>query len=650
MPRRKVDDDFIDDDGYDEDWEEEEFVGPSSDSSSDSDSEVDQFNSSNSDDSEAEPNPTSLRDDVDLDLEELQTELADLEVPFAGFTRPEHRNQRRKLHGQRIRHQTSIDLRSESPATIVEDLDFEASTPIVDNFPTPTDSERYPRRPVEIIELSSDDEAGSSSEDEDQSATQSAVQDDVGNSEEKFFSAPEGLEAVVGAKQKRRVTRRIIPDSDESDTDEPQGIEDFSTAGDLGIGGYFEGDQEEQTPQEIDYESPLATSLLLEEDGLSSDPSSTNGPRTLHLSPHPATFFAHEQFIDITKHTFENEELAVGTTVERRGTAMNGERSVFQIFRILRHEEDQNIYVEGRRFVFKSTFPYAEGTLLCQPNEVLAVAMSYRTSNTHSQEMERFPIEEVARIRKLEVITPSSDRHAVEQVNILPDVLFCQSILFLQYQNHKDRRRQRPRTKGALRNIKAEETDKATVSGQKRPIYRSKAQRGKQGAKTYTLIDFCCGCGGASEAAKLAGLRITDAVERDPFRAELYSKNFPGTSVHTEDLLNLSVKLMICTLDGDVLHLSVPCRFWSKAHTVPGKDDEVNKALLFEIPNWIEQVRPRQVTIEQVPGLIDDHYPYFLKLIFGIHALGYSVAWDVVDHKELGSGSERQRLVLIASA
>lgn len=94
------------------------------------------------------------------------------------------------------------------------------------------------------------------------------------------------------------------------------------------------------------------------------------------------------------------------------------------------------------------------------------------------------------------------------------------------------------------------------------------------------------------------------------------------------------------------------CRYWSAAHTTAGKDDEKNRALLHQIPTLIESIRLQQVTIEQVPGLITlaKHQGGFLKLIFAILALGYSVAWKLIKFEEYGGHAKRQRLIILASA
>lgn len=83
-----------------------------------------------------------------------------------------------------------------------------------------------------------------------------------------------------------------------------------------------------------------------------------------------------------------------------------------------------------------------------------------------------------------------------------------------------------------------------------------------------------------------------------------YKANFPTAEIHREDILSPLPKSNLTILVAAILHISLTCRYWSAAHTTAGKDDEKNQALLHQIPHLIKQIRPRQVMIEQFPGLV----------------------------------------------
>lgn len=163
-----------------------------------------------------------------------------------------------------------------------------------------------------------------------------------------------------------------------------------------------------------------------------------------------------------------------------------------------------------------------------------------------------------------------------------------------------------------------------------------------------TFGDVCCGAGGASHAAKKAGLDIKWAIDSDTTACETYIRNFPGTTVHharAEELHAFSEDLHV-----DILHVSLPCPTWSAAHTVPGPNDDANSALLFAIGPILKKVKPRLCTLEQTSGLLQRHLEFFHAHIGMIAAEGYAVSWKIVSFADYGLVSPRPRLILFASA
>lgn len=81
----------------------------------------------------------------------------------------------------------------------------------------------------------------------------------------------------------------------------------------------------------------------------------------------------------------------------------------------------------------------------------------------------------------------------------------------------------------------------------------------------------------------------------------------------------------------DVLHLSPPCQFFSSAHTVAGKDDDMNSASLFAAGPLLDVARPRIVTLEQTFGLGSPQFRHFHNsLIREFADRGYSIRWKTV--------------------
>lgn len=249
-----------------------------------------------------------------------------------------------------------------------------------------------------------------------------------------------------------------------------------------------------------------------------------------------------------------------------------------------------------------STLPHIEGGRLGHANEVTAViaGIESKYDSTPAHGLERFPIEEVLCVREIEIISPKSPSSAHQSDAYAPGELFCKSVLFLEYRNREEWQSGLAKISGAFRPMKLRECNNLPPSTHGKDA----AQSSRATAMPYTFIDICCSIGDASEAAELAGLKVTDGIEIDKLRAMCYKANFPTAEIHCEDILNPSPKSKLARLVAAILHISMTCRYWSAAHTTAGKDDEKNQALLHQIPHLIKQIRPRQVMIEQFPGLV----------------------------------------------
>ena len=170
----------------------------------------------------------------------------------------------------------------------------------------------------------------------------------------------------------------------------------------------------------------------------------------------------------------------------------------------------------------------------------------------------------------------------------------------------------------------------------------SKAQR-----RRYTFGDCFSGAGGMSRGAVSAGLRINWAFDFNLAACQNYQMNFFGTPIYnvwanqfSEAKGNRKV---------DICHLSPPCQFFSDAHTIQGKDDDMNTASLFAIFNLLEKAKPRIVTLEQTSGLIRRHPIFFNAVINMFTSRGFSVRWKVMNCADFGLPQRRTRLFVLAS-
>lgn len=164
----------------------------------------------------------------------------------------------------------------------------------------------------------------------------------------------------------------------------------------------------------------------------------------------------------------------------------------------------------------------------------------------------------------------------------------------------------------------------------------------------YTFGDCFCGAGGTSRGAVDAGLRVEWGFDFNLSACRSYELNYIAANVYNVDAHRFS-GLTDQDLKVDICHLSPPCQFFSDAHTVQGKDDEMNIASLFAVFELLNQAKPRVVTLEQTAGLLRRHPIFLNAVILMFTARGFSIRWRVIDCADYGIPQRRHRLFMIAS-
>lgn len=165
----------------------------------------------------------------------------------------------------------------------------------------------------------------------------------------------------------------------------------------------------------------------------------------------------------------------------------------------------------------------------------------------------------------------------------------------------------------------------------------------------YTFGDAFCGAGGTSRGAKSAGFRVEWGFDFDLAAINSYRLNFYDTGcivAWAHEFAEISVRDQNKV---DVLHLSPPCQVFSWAHTVDGKDDEMNSATFFAVEELVKRTKPRVVTLENTSGLPILHPQWFNSAIQFFTRLGFSVRWKIMNFAEYGLVQARKRLIIIAS-
>lgn len=186
--------------------------------------------------------------------------------------------------------------------------------------------------------------------------------------------------------------------------------------------------------------------------------------------------------------------------------------------------------------------------------------------------------------------------------------------------------------------------------------YLSKAWRGASlnlaASKTKpTMAEACCGAGGMTLGAQMAGLDVRVAFDIGAEKIATHKLNFPACKSMRMDIFDWIQWAERQRLRVDVLHLSPPCQPFSAACTTPNiEKSEINEAVLLACGLVIKCVRPRVVTIEESDGLVNRHSKWFGALISQFTELGFSIRWACLKCSDFGVPQSRKRFILIASA
>jgi len=165
--------------------------------------------------------------------------------------------------------------------------------------------------------------------------------------------------------------------------------------------------------------------------------------------------------------------------------------------------------------------------------------------------------------------------------------------------------------------------------------------------KVYA-VDLFCGAGGLTHGLRRAGVDVRLGVDIDPACEYPYTANnesrFLLRSVERLEAVELQSfyrKNGIKLLAG-----CAPCQTFSSYNQKATESDK-RWWLLLEFARLVDELSPDLVTMENVPGLMDQNV--FGEFVAKLEAKHYSVSFTVVNCAEYGVPQHRNRLVLLAS-
>lgn len=197
----------------------------------------------------------------------------------------------------------------------------------------------------------------------------------------------------------------------------------------------------------------------------------------------------------------------------------------------------------------------------------------------------------------------------------------------------------------------------------KTPYDKAMAKRIKM-RNGLTAVSTFSGCGGSSLGLKQSGWYVPYAVEFIESARETYQANFPDTFVDSRDIRDISGADILKRLDLDIGELdlfegSPPCSSFSSANVskdarigsmkVKSYSDGVEQTTDDLFDEWlrlVDELRPRAILAENVPGMLqEDAYPFLRHVTSTLQALDYVLNVDVYKVTHYGSATARKRLI-----
>lgn len=171
--------------------------------------------------------------------------------------------------------------------------------------------------------------------------------------------------------------------------------------------------------------------------------------------------------------------------------------------------------------------------------------------------------------------------------------------------------------------------------------------------KRLRAIDLFSGAGGLTNGLKQAGFEVLAASEINPAYSNTYRQNHPDHVVYTGDIRDLSVSEVrkqtnLKPGELDLLAGGPPCQGFSINAPIRTMDDKRNH-LFVEFLRFVDELLPKYVLIENVPGIVSMGQGSVVASIHkALNDLGYGCRHMILYAAHYGVPQMRWRTIFIA--
>jgi len=167
---------------------------------------------------------------------------------------------------------------------------------------------------------------------------------------------------------------------------------------------------------------------------------------------------------------------------------------------------------------------------------------------------------------------------------------------------------------------------------------------------SLTAVDAFSGGGGLTVGLKRAGFRVVAAIELEHHAFAIYKANHPEVRGLKQDITTVSGATLL--RDAKVAQIDLlagcpPCQgFTSLTAKYKDKEDQRNE-LVLEIARLAEEMLPRAIMMENVPGLTKKGASLYRQLRDRLESIGYLLTEGILQVANSGVPQYRRRLVLL---
>lgn len=165
-----------------------------------------------------------------------------------------------------------------------------------------------------------------------------------------------------------------------------------------------------------------------------------------------------------------------------------------------------------------------------------------------------------------------------------------------------------------------------------------------------TAVSLFAGVGGFDLAMERNGIDVVAAVEIDEKARAVLARRFPNTRLFADVTKVSSNELRDAGFvpDRGIITGGFPCQDLSVAGRRAGLAGE-RSGLFWHIIRLVDELHPRWIVLENVPGLLSSEGGRDMGIIIGaLGECGYGVAYRVLDAQHFGVPQRRRRVFIVA--